>query len=134
MPDYLLDCNHWSAALRKVSTVRERIHQERRAGHRFISCYPVLCELEAGIQQTAKPEENRRRLNQLLRHVRLWPLDAETARLYGPVYIELRNRGHPLSQVDMMLAALARQHNLCVLTTDRDFEALPDVRAENWVS
>jgi predicted nucleic acid-binding protein len=57
MPDYLLDCNHWSAALRKVSTVRDRIHQERRAGHRFISCYPVLCELEAGIQQTAKPEE-----------------------------------------------------------------------------
>lgn len=52
MPDYLLDCNHLSAALRKVAPVRERIHQERRAGGRFISCYPVLCELEAGIQQT----------------------------------------------------------------------------------
>ena len=49
MPDYLLDCNHLSAAMRKVSPVRERIHQGRRAGHRFISCYPVLCELEVGI-------------------------------------------------------------------------------------
>jgi tRNA(fMet)-specific endonuclease VapC len=64
MPDYLLDCNHLSAALRKVSPVRERIHQGRRAGHRLISCYPVLCELEAGIQQTTKLEENRRRLGQ----------------------------------------------------------------------
>jgi predicted nucleic acid-binding protein len=133
MPDYLLDCNHLSVALRKVSTVRERIHQARRAGHRFISCYPVLCELEAGIQQTPKPEENRRRLAQLLRHVRLWPIDADTARLYGAVYIELRRQGHVLSQVDILLAALGRQHKLHVLTTDRDFEALPDLRVENWV-
>jgi predicted nucleic acid-binding protein len=133
MPDYLLDCNHLSAALRKVSSVRERIHQARRAGHRFISCYPVLCELEAGVQQTPKPEENRRRLAQLLRHVRLWPLDADTARLYGAVYIELRRQGRVLSQVDMLLAALGRQHKLHVLTTDRDFEALPDLHVENWV-
>jgi tRNA(fMet)-specific endonuclease VapC len=132
MPDYLLDCNHFSAALRKVSSLRERIQQQRKAGHRFISCHPVLCELEVGILQTSRPEENRRRLAQLLRHVRLWPLDAETARLYGMVYIELRRHGRVLSQVDMMLAALARQHKLTVLTTDRDFEALTDLRVENW--
>src|SRR5690349_21326695 len=106
MPDYLLDCNHLSAALRKVAPIRDRIHQARKAGHRFISCYPVICELEAGIQQTAKPEENRRRLTQLLRQIRLWPLDAETARLYGTVYLELRRLGRALSQVDMALAAL----------------------------
>jgi predicted nucleic acid-binding protein len=34
----------------------------------------------------------------------------------------------------MMLAALARQHDITVLTTDRDFEALTDVKVENWVS
>lgn len=132
MADYLLDCNHLSAALRKVLKVRDRIHRARRAGHRFISCYPVLCELEVGIQQTAKPDEYRRRLSQLLRHLRMWPLDAETTRLYGAVYIELRRQGRALSQVDLMLAALARQHKLIVLSTDRDFEALPDLTIENW--
>jgi tRNA(fMet)-specific endonuclease VapC len=132
MPDYLLDCNHLSAALRKVSPVRERIHQGRREGHRFISCHPVLCELEVGIQQTSKPEEYRRRLAQLLRHVRLWPIDIDTSRLYGGVYADLRHAGRVLSQVDMMLAALARQHKLTILTTDRDFEALADLRVENW--
>ncbi|HMF35682.1 MAG TPA: type II toxin-antitoxin system VapC family toxin [Isosphaeraceae bacterium] len=132
MPDYLLDCNHLSASLRRVSPVRERIHQGRRAGHRFISCYPVLCELEVGIQQTPNPDDNRRRLAQLLRHVRLWPLDTETTRLYGAVYLELRRQGRVLSQVDIMLAALARQHKLIVLTTDRDFEALANLAVENW--
>jgi predicted nucleic acid-binding protein len=129
----LLDCNHLSAELRKVSAVRERIHQGRRAGQRFISCHPVLCELEAGIQQTSKPDDNRRRLAKLLRHVRLWPLDDETTRLYGTVYVELRRQGRALSQVDMMLAALARHHKLAILTTDRDFEALSDLALENWV-
>jgi tRNA(fMet)-specific endonuclease VapC len=134
MLDYLLDCNHLSAAFRKVSAVRDRIQKGRRAGHHFITCHPVLCELEVGIQQTPTPEVNRRRLTQLLRQVRLWPLDAETARFYGAVYIELRGQGRVLSQVDMMLAALTRQHQLAVLTTDRDFEALPDLRVENWVA
>jgi tRNA(fMet)-specific endonuclease VapC len=133
MADFLLDCNHLSVALRKVSALRDRIHQERRKGHRFISCFPVLCELEAGIQQTPKPAENRRRLGQLLRHVRLWPIDADTARLYGEIFNELRQKGRVLSQVDMMLAALGRQHKLTVLTSDRDFEALPDLHAENWI-
>ena len=87
-----------------------------------------------GCSRPPKPEDNRRRLAQLLRHVRLWPLDAETARLYGTVYLEWRRRGRALSQVDMLLAALARQHKLTVLTTDRDFDALPDLRAEDWTA
>ncbi len=132
MPDDLLDSNHLSAALRKASPVRDRIHQGRRAWHHFISCYPVLCELEVGIQQTSKPDDNRRRLGPLLRHVRLWPLDAATTRLYGEAYLERRRTGRALSQVDIVLAALARQHNLTVLTTDRDFEALRDLHAEDW--
>ena len=70
----------------------------------------------------------------LLRHVRIWPLDAETTRLYGgAVYIELRRQGLALSQVDMMLAALARQYTLIVLTSDHDFEALTDLAIESWV-
>jgi tRNA(fMet)-specific endonuclease VapC len=132
MANYLLDSNHVSPALRKVSPVRTRILQARLAGHRFITCHPVLCELEVGVHQTARPDENRRQLALLLRHIRLWPFDAETARHYGAIYLELRQKGRVLSQVDMMLAALARQHNLILLTCDRDFEALPDLTVEDW--
>ena len=55
-----------------------------------------------------------------------------TAKAYGEIHNDLRRRGRALSQVDMMLAALARQMKLTLVTTDRDFEALPDIRAENW--
>ena len=55
------------------------------------------------------------------------------ARGYGEIYVDLRRRGRVLSQVDMMIAALARQMGLTLLTADRDFEALPDLRIENWL-
>jgi predicted nucleic acid-binding protein len=71
MRPYLLDCNHLSAAIRKVSSLRERLHQARKQGHVFGTCFPVLCELEAGLQQTATPDDYRRRLNSLLKQVRL---------------------------------------------------------------
>ena len=69
MPGYLFDCNHLSVAINRVSPLRDRILRTRRTGRRFVACYPVLCELEVGILQTPSPEENHKRLTQLLRQV-----------------------------------------------------------------
>jgi len=134
MADFLLDCNHLGAAIRKLSRLRHRIQQARQAGTKFGTCFPVLCELEVGIQQTHDPSAYRRRLGHILKHLRLWPLDHETTRLYGAIYRELRRQGRVVSQVDMILAALARQRKLTLLTTDKDFEALPDLSTENWLT
>jgi predicted nucleic acid-binding protein len=130
---YLLDANHLGPALAPVSRIRERIYQVCRTGIPVGTCTPVLCELEVGIQQLDRPEACLRELRSLLKKVRLWPIDQEVARLYGEVFHEVRKRGRVLSQVDMMLAALARSMKLTLLTADRDFEALPDLRTENWL-
>jgi tRNA(fMet)-specific endonuclease VapC len=133
MTRYLLDTNHLGDAVRKVSRVRDRIRRFAQTGDRFGTCGPALCELEAGIQQTSQPAASRRRLNTLLGLVRLWTIDTAVAKGYGALYLELRRSGRTLSQVDMVLAALARQTGLVLLTTDRDFQALPDIHTENWL-
>jgi len=133
MAGFLLDTNHLSEALRPVSRVRDRIGQLRFTGIRVGTCVPVLCELEAALPSSNRGQVYRRALQRLLGRVRLWPLELETARFYGEIFRELRNRGRVLSQVDMMLAALARHKDLTLATSDRDFEALPDVRTENWL-
>lgn len=133
MADFLLDTNHLRPALETGSAVRERILELRRDGHRIGVCVPVLCEFEVGIQQSRDPISFRKSLARLLAKVRLWPLDVETARLYGSIFLTLRSRGKVLSQVDMMLAALAMRMDLTVVTSDRDFEALPEVKRENWL-
>ena len=123
MSAYLLDTNHVGMAVNRASVVGQRIFQARLAGVRLGTCVPVLCEIEAGMRQVRRKLKYRRDLNHLLRQLRLWPIDLKTARIYGDLYMELRRRGRVLSQVDIMIAALARQMKLTILTTDRDFEA-----------
>lgn len=94
---------------------------------------PVICELEVGILQTAVPDEYRDRFRRLLRYAKIRPLEMATSREYGLVYRELRAKGRSLSQADLILASMARQYHLRLLTSDRDFEALPDIAAENWI-
>jgi tRNA(fMet)-specific endonuclease VapC len=124
---YLLDTNHVSRAVTPSSSVRQR-------GFKVGTCVPVLCEIEAGIQQVKQPRLYRTNLERLLRQIRIWPIDASTARLYGVIHHNLKQRGRVLSQVDMMLAALSRQMNLTLATTDQDFAALPDIATDNWLA
>src|SRR5262245_1545328 len=133
MSRYLLDTNHLSVAIHPVSNLRDRLRQARTRGHVLGICVPVLCELEIGIAQTSDPDANHRRLRFLLGSVRIWPFDAAVAPAYAAIYADLRRRGRVLSQIDLLIATLCRQMNLTLLTSDRDFEALPDLRTENWL-
>ena len=132
MAAYLLDTNHVGMAVDRTSRVGQRIFEARLAGVRLGTCLPVLCEIEAGMRQVRHKVKYRRDLNHLLRQLRLWSIDLKTARIYGDLYMELRRRGRVLSQVDIMVGALARQMKLTILTTDRDFDALPDLRTDDW--
>jgi tRNA(fMet)-specific endonuclease VapC len=130
---YFVDTNHLSGAINPVSPLRERIYQQHRTGARFRTCIPVVCEVEVGIQDSPHLASYRRQLGHVLRKMSLIPLDLEMARRYGEAYRELRRMGCVLSQVDIMVAAIVRHLKCILLTSDRDFEALPDVRTENWL-
>jgi tRNA(fMet)-specific endonuclease VapC len=45
----------------------------------------------------------------------------------------LRRAGRQLATVDALLAAVALRHGLTLLTTDGDFDAVPNLRLENWL-
>jgi predicted nucleic acid-binding protein len=64
--------------------------------------------------------------------VRQWPLSRATASHYGDIANDLMRRGRAMSQVDLMLAALCRELDLVLVTTDQDFAALPWLKSENW--
>ena len=133
MRGYLLDTNHLSAAIRPVAPIRDHLAEAKRNGFRLGTCWPVLCEIEAGIEQTARPAQYRTTLDRVLKRVRIWPVDRSIARQFGQLHVELARRGRALSHADRVLASLARQLGVIMLTTDRDFEALPDIRTENWL-
>lgn len=130
---FVLDTNHLSAVVKPVSQLRETIYRRYRAGHRFATCWPVLCELETGILDTRHPEKCRRMLRDVLAVVRVWPFDWHIVHLFGLTDRNLQRRGRALSQVDIMLAAFAQHYGATILTIDKDFKALPAIKTENWL-
>ena len=132
MSGFLLDTNHLALAVRRNSDLFSRILQEKKRGSPIGTCVPVLCEVEVGRLQVAHPDAYREGLERVLRKIKIWPLTMETAREYGEIHRDLKSRGRVLSQVDLMLAALARELDMTLVTTDRDFEALPWLRCVSW--
>jgi tRNA(fMet)-specific endonuclease VapC len=129
---YLLDTNHLGLAVTVGTSVHVRLVSLRRRGVRIGTCIPVLCEIERGVHFVREPDVYRRNLQHLLSRIRLWPLDVLTSTVYGRVAADLQRRGRVLSQVDMMLASLAEQMNLVLVSTDLDFDALPHIPREDW--
>jgi len=71
MPGRLFDTNHLSAAVDDRGDVRGRPQRMRRAGHRFGTCVPVLCELEVRLIHTRNRDHNMRVLRRLLETIRI---------------------------------------------------------------
>ncbi len=132
MNRYLLDTNHLSAYLDRDASVEQKVDDRLRAGDRVGLCLPVLCEYRAGIRLGRRYQRNLSRLNAALGILRLWPIDEETATEFAELFRELRAVGRVMSQFDLLIAALARQRKLILLTADQDFRPVTGIQVENW--
>jgi tRNA(fMet)-specific endonuclease VapC len=90
-------------------------------------CVPVLGELRYGAQASARVESNLARLDQFATAVIVLPCDSETAAYYGSVKFHLRKKGRPLPENDIWIAAIAKQHNLTVVTRDARFQEIENL-------
>ncbi len=55
-----------------------------------------------------------------------------TAQAYAEIRAELKNAGMPIPSNDVWIAALAREHNLPILSRDAHFEAVKGVIRVGW--
>jgi predicted nucleic acid-binding protein len=133
MNRYLLDTNHLSAYLDREQTLEQRLDVALRAGDRFGICLPVLCEYRAGIRLSKRYRQNLARLQAALSTIRLWPADEATAAEFAELFHELRAAGKMLSQFDHLIASIARQYQVTLLTADQDFAVVRRLKVENWL-
>jgi tRNA(fMet)-specific endonuclease VapC len=58
--------------------------------------------------------------------------DLETARHYGRIKDGLRRKGRPLPENDIWIAALARQHDLTLVSRDAHFADVESLPVKVW--
>ncbi len=59
-------------------------------------------------------------------------VDGATAVHYATIRLGLRSRGTPIPENDIWIAALALQYRLPVLSRDRHFGFIPEIRHITW--
>jgi tRNA(fMet)-specific endonuclease VapC len=90
----------------------------------------VIGELEAGFRLGSREKENRHALSEFLAEtfVVVVPVTAEVSHDYGLTFARLRRRGTPIPINDIWIAACTRVASGLLLTFDRDFESVPELR------
>ena len=129
---YLLDTNICIYAIKKKPLlVLEQIKEKSKRGI-YISALTVA-ELEYGIENSAKIEENRVSLLKYLSLFNILPFDDRDAIPYGKLKTKLRKDGHIIGPIDMLLAAQAISKDLIFVTNNtKEFRRIENLKLENW--
>ena len=94
----------------------------------------TMAELEYGVCNSSRPDQNRMALLLFLSRISVLPFDADAAREYGMIRADLTKKGTIIGANDLLIAAHARSLGLTLVTNNtREFERVENLRVENWV-
>lgn len=92
----------------------------------------VLGELYYGASKSANAKANATRIDEFAASSAILESDSTTARHYGDVKNALRAKGRLIPENDIWVAAVARQYELAVVSPDKHFQEVSDVRVVAW--
>jgi tRNA(fMet)-specific endonuclease VapC len=133
MIKYMLDTNICIYTIKnKPQIVREAFNR-----HHDQLCISTitLMELIYGAEKSATPEKNLALIEGFAARLEVFSFDNEAAAHAGMIRSELAKIGKPIGPFDQMIAGHARSRGLIVVTNNtREFERVPGLRIEDWVS
>ena len=129
---YMLDTNTVVYAKdARPETVLERF-QRYSPGDLCISSI-TLAELEYGVCNSSRPEQNRLALMLFLSNIEVMPFDSDAARSYGEIRFDLKTKGKLIGANDLLIAAHARALGYTLITDNtKEFERVEGLLLDNW--
>jgi tRNA(fMet)-specific endonuclease VapC len=93
----------------------------------------TYAELQFGVENSARGEQNIERLERFLLPLEVVAFDAEAGRWYGRVRAQLRRAGVLIGGNDLLIAAHALSLGATLVTNNvREFERVHQLRLERW--
>ena len=92
----------------------------------------VIGEYRFGLLRSRHRRNLELLLGTLIRESIVLPVDETTAEVYSHVRDDLRNKGRPIPENDVWIAALAVQHAQPVVTRDDHFDYVSGLRRLAW--
>ena len=133
MLKYLLDTNIVIYVIKRRPIEVMGIFNEN-AGRMAISAI-TLSELFYGAEKSAKVAQNLAVVEEFASLLEVLPYTAKASQHYGAIRSALEKVGRTIGVNDLHIAAHARSEGLTLVTNNLgEFERVPGLMAENWVS
>lgn len=122
----IIDIFHGDIALRK------KIEDLEDSGLNFFITPITLCELYKGVYLFSNPEKELSDLDVFISSFQLVEFDRNACRIFGEQYAKLRKSGRMTQESDLMIASIAKAHNLLVITRNKKHFEHTGVKIEVW--
>lgn len=130
---YMLDTNIASYIIKgNVPEVRRKLLRIAMS-QIFISSI-TEGELRYGLACRPQATGLRRIVEEFLLRVAVLPWDSEAARHYGILRADLERMGQPLGNLDTLIAAQALAAGMILVSNDRAFGRIQNLRVEDWTA
>lgn len=124
--DYLLDSNIIIDLFRgdkKVVSIVQKIETV------YIPVI-VIGELFFGANKSNRTTTRITEIEQFEEEVIILDITRSTAQIYGEIKDQLRQKGKPIPENDIWIAAIAKEHQLTLLTKDKHFKFIDQIEIE----
>lgn len=128
---YLLDTNVWIDYLKGVDvSIRSRILAAQP--NSIFVCSVVVAELLHGAKKYGAADRRAGTVHRTLECYNSLPFDNGSAEVYAELRHQTDAIGKKLGSNDLMIAAIALQHGLTLVTHDQAFSRIAGLPIEDW--
>jgi len=124
----ILDTNAVSAILAGDNFIRARLPPGERQHLPVV----VIAEYQYGMLGSKRRKKLESGFERLESQSIILPSDRETADMYAAIRHGLKLRGRPIPEIDLWIAALARQHSLQIVSRDAHFDHVEGIERVSW--
>jgi tRNA(fMet)-specific endonuclease VapC len=129
---YMLDTNVVSQLIKKHPAVVSHVTATPIAA----LCISAITEGELLFGLATRPAATQLHavVTEFLKRVEVLPWDSSAAETYGTLRAALETQGKPLAALDMLMGAHAASVGAVLVTNDRAFQQINDLRMEDWTA
>jgi len=131
MAGFVLDtdiCIYWLKGNRNIEKAVVRSGVEN-------VCISVIteCELYYGAFKSSHKERNRAVIEKLKKKIKTLQTTSAVPSLYGEIKAGLEEKGEPVDDADLLIAAIALAHDATIVTNNTGhFKRIRGLKLENW--
>jgi tRNA(fMet)-specific endonuclease VapC len=93
----------------------------------------TLAELKFGVENSEKPEKNKKALDNFLTGVQILPI-FHSLDLYAKEKARLRKEGTPIDDFDLLIGVTSVIHKLIMVTNNtKHFKRIIGIKLEDWI-